>query len=135
MIYLKPCPFCGEKKIGCDKWTTLDGSVYRFSCAACNTYGPLGHDVKEAQERWNKRISDWTRFDLHPTESESELIFVNPLPEDGENILICDAYGRIQTDIFYFNGIECYLESGTEFSKDLWWKPLDNDDLPKEMTL
>ena len=52
MSNLKPCPFCGSKKV--EYFEAWEDEHY-VGCHFCKTTGPLTMDKEKAIERWNNR--------------------------------------------------------------------------------
>jgi Lar family restriction alleviation protein len=52
MVALKPCPFCGSKKV--EICRTNEWSCW-VRCARCGADAPGGKDRKEAIKIWNRR--------------------------------------------------------------------------------
>lgn len=48
-----PCPFCG----GSEVWINSDVDPKFVVCRECSAFGPNAPTVKQAVERWNKRMS------------------------------------------------------------------------------
>lgn len=53
---LKPCPFCGSKRLGIelDELSTL-GMAFCVLCKNCLTKGPMSDDDEIAIDLWNRR--------------------------------------------------------------------------------
>ena len=54
MAELKPCPFCGGRKLAVNGWC----EQYWVTCSECETEGPSGETQTEAKEAWNRRATD-----------------------------------------------------------------------------
>ena len=54
MAELKPCPFCGGRKLSVHGWS----NQYWVECYSCETEGPSGETQDEAIESWNRRAED-----------------------------------------------------------------------------
>lgn len=55
---LKPCPFCGNKKILVAYEEQLD-NAYDVYCVVCKCGAAMRNSIKEAAiEAWNKRYTD-----------------------------------------------------------------------------
>lgn len=52
-IVLRPCPFCGSKRILVTKPTT-----WQSWCIDCKAIGPYKVDKQDAIEAWNRRSAD-----------------------------------------------------------------------------
>lgn len=128
---LKPCPFCGYKQARLHDTLPM-GNLFYVECEYCHADGGTADTREVAVKMWNKRTADWTRFTT--VSGNGTITFTCETPEDDEDILVCDSHGRIWSDIFHDNGVECYLESGTEFTGGIYWKPLDESELPEGVT-
>ena len=62
MEELKPCPFCGYKKVYVPNPFSATKHVF---CYNCGTEGPIGMSEKEACELWNRRVEDDGRLHQH----------------------------------------------------------------------
>jgi len=51
---LKPCPFCGKKRITTE--TDIHPSGIYAYCTYCHCRGPLTDDAPSAIEAWNARV-------------------------------------------------------------------------------
>ena len=52
---LKPCPFCGSKRIN----VIIDThDYYLIGCHDCHTEGPQANTVHEAIAKWNERTDN-----------------------------------------------------------------------------
>lgn len=58
---LKPCPFCGGKRLGMHIWPVDNGPLldiennYCVQCMECNTEGPDTATIEDARAAWNRR--------------------------------------------------------------------------------
>lgn len=72
-IYLKPCPFCGNKQddfAGMTEGafsTCSDGSL-SINCSGCSCTGARGYTMEEAVEAWNNRAPGH-KFELQDPEN------------------------------------------------------------------
>lgn len=60
-------------------------------------------------------------------DAEKYPFFINcPLPDDEQDVLVCDKYGRVYLDVFCRDGCECYLDnSNADLMGDIVaWQPL-----------
>lgn len=57
---LKPCPFCGSKRVHFDKsWASSVILIYCPGCTAVVSFGNNKRDTfKKATEQWNQRAKD-----------------------------------------------------------------------------
>lgn len=59
---LKPCPFCGDKKIVVERWSS-GGTRYMVKCnnpdcpVPANGY-PTGRDLEKVKTAWNRRAGN-----------------------------------------------------------------------------
>ena len=60
-IKLKPCPFCGSKKVAIDDISTEDENYFMIQCEKCFAAACFG-DESETQEgaarAWNRRADN-----------------------------------------------------------------------------
>jgi Lar family restriction alleviation protein len=56
MPELKPCPFCGNKKVGIQIY--FDAVREYVCCYKCYASGPLKQTGKAAIAAWNKRVKE-----------------------------------------------------------------------------
>lgn len=49
MSYREPCPFCASINL-----VLLENTSKFIWCKDCNTMGPDGKTIEEAEEKWNK---------------------------------------------------------------------------------
>jgi Lar family restriction alleviation protein len=52
---LKPCPFCGNKKVWPDQSSINNNWVF-IACFNCDTCGPMRRNLNEAKKAWNTRL-------------------------------------------------------------------------------
>jgi Lar family restriction alleviation protein len=52
---LKPCPFCGNKKMTEEDVLFYEHIEYAVICNKCDAAGPFGKTEKQAISIWNKR--------------------------------------------------------------------------------
>lgn len=59
---LKPCPFCGGRKIELVEPEYFFGSWF-CECTACRQAIATGKTAAEASEKWNRRAPEWFSVD------------------------------------------------------------------------
>ena len=59
---LKPCPFCGERKIELVEPDYFFGSQF-CECNACRQAIAAGKTPKKAMKKWNRRAPEWFSVD------------------------------------------------------------------------
>ncbi|WP_461617074.1 Lar family restriction alleviation protein [Bradyrhizobium sp. 23AC] len=64
---LRRCPFCG----GSEVWINGDIDPKFVVCKECSAFGPNAPTVKQAAERWNKRIPPKAKTALRLSSSQS----------------------------------------------------------------
>ena len=57
----------------------------------------------------------------HPYDS---FIYDCPLPNDGQEVLITDCYGNVETDVFCIDCDGCYFETNYDDDEVIAWQPL-----------
>ena len=77
------------------------------------------------------KVGEWIPFKTREADEEEkeaygwEGVLCCKLPNEDEEILVSYASGYVGTDIFMWDGTECYLESGAEFMTEaIAWRPL-----------
>ena len=59
---LKPCPFCGERKIELAEPDYYFGSWF-CECTACRQAKAAGKTLEKAIKKWNRRAPGWVSVD------------------------------------------------------------------------
>ena len=61
--------------------------------------------------------------DLGYSEDEIAFIYDCPLPDDGQEVLVTDEHGNVETDVFCRDD-GCYFETNCDDGEVLAWMPL-----------
>lgn len=61
-IKLKPCPFCGKRKIELVEPDYFFGSWF-CECSACRQAIAAGKTLEKAMKKWNRRAPEWVSVD------------------------------------------------------------------------
>lgn len=72
-------------------------------------------DDKERRE-WSEKLG----YDI---EYDEAVIFVSQLPDDGQEVLTCDKWGRVRLDTFIYDD-GCYFEDNGDMDGIVAWMPL-----------
>lgn len=75
MTELKPCPFCGSKKIRESVDGTLDFNNCLWYCEDCGADGPNNNSIDESLNAWNRRASPWVNIKERLPDAH-ELVFI-----------------------------------------------------------
>lgn len=72
---LKPCPFCGKRKIELVEPDYFFGSWF-CECSACRQAIAAGKTLEKAMKKWNRRAPEWFSVDkVLPSEEMGVLGF------------------------------------------------------------
>lgn len=71
----------------------------------------------EERREWSEKLG----YDI---EYDEAVIFVSQLPDDGQEVLICDKWGRVRSDTFFDDGDGCYFEDNGDMDGIVAWMPL-----------
>lgn len=66
---------------------------------------------------WSEKLGYDIKYD-------EAVIFVSQLPDDGQEVLTCDKWGRVRSDTFFDDGYGCYLEDNGDMDGIVAWMPL-----------
>jgi Lar family restriction alleviation protein len=86
---LKPCPFCGGRKIELVEPDYFFGSWF-CECTACRQAIAAGKTLEKAMKKWNRRVPGWFSVD-------------KVLPLNRKHVIGFDAEGRLCYPWLYFH--------------------------------
>ena len=91
----------------------------------------LGKAIEIVCKAFADYNNGWIPFVLEYDEDEEIEMLQGRLPDDEEEILVTNGK-HIWTDTFMRDGIECYLDNGTELVNDaIAWQPIAWQPLPE----
>ena len=67
---------------------------------------------------------EWSEKWGYDIEYDEAVIFVSQLPDDGQEVLTCDKWGRVRSDTFFDDGDGCYFEDNGDMDGIVAWMPL-----------
>lgn len=70
----------------------------------------------EERREWSEKLG----YDI---EYDEAVLFVSQLPDDGQEVLTCDKWGRVRLDTF-FDDDGCYFEENGDMDGIVAWMPL-----------
>lgn len=73
---------------------------------------------------------EWSEIG-YDIEDEEALIYTSQLPDDGQEVLVCNRYGHVYIDTFY-NDEGCYFENNGDMDGIVAWMPKPGPYKPKE---
>lgn len=79
---------------------------------------------RPADEEELKDIAERLGIELEDLQDDERDIYVSPLPEDDEEVLVCTSYGHVYIDTFYVEDEGCYFEINGEMDGIVAWMPL-----------
>jgi Lar family restriction alleviation protein len=85
---LKPCPFCGGRKIELVEPDYFFGSWF-CECTACRQAIAAGKTLEKAMKKWNRRAPGWVSVD-------------KALPAEGMHVIGFDIESRWDYPSLYF---------------------------------
>lgn len=72
---------------------------------------------EEEREEWSDRLG-------YELDDEEAVMYCSPLPDYGQEVLICSKYGHIAMDTFYQDECGCYFEDNGDMDGIIAWMPL-----------
>lgn len=67
---------------------------------------------------------EWSAKLGHKLEDDEAVIYMSPLPDDGQNVLICQRNGNIRMDTFVEDDYGCYFDEYGAMDGVAAWMPL-----------